>query len=133
MQRRKDDTSARCRAASRKTDGIHYHASDYEAWAQAFKALAHPGRIFVMEQIRLRPRTVCELADLVDVDVSTMSRHIQALKQAGLLRTQREGVFIRCFCVSDCVPDMIRCLAQRAPGKSPQAGGCPFSRVPQDP
>lgn len=38
---------------------------EYEPWSQVFKALGHPVRLYIAEQVRRAPRSVGQLARLV--------------------------------------------------------------------
>ncbi|MBF0170661.1 MAG: winged helix-turn-helix transcriptional regulator [Nitrospinae bacterium] len=69
----------------------------YEAQSRIAKALSHPTRLFLLDQIAEGERCVCELKGLVDADLSTVSRHLTALKEVGLIIDRRRGtqVFYR--------------------------------------
>jgi ArsR family transcriptional regulator len=43
----------------------------YEKRSQVFKALAHPARLFMVEQLAAGEKCVCELTAMVDLDTST--------------------------------------------------------------
>lgn len=63
----------------------------YQARAKAIKALAHPSRLFIVEQISKGERCVCDLRDMSDGDLSTVSRHLRVLKDAGVVADERRG------------------------------------------
>ena len=63
----------------------------FEARAHVLKALAHPTRLFLVEELAKRPHCVNELTEMVEVDVSTVSKHLSILKNAGLLYDERRG------------------------------------------
>jgi len=69
----------------------------YEAKAKVLKALAHPTRLWMAECLGAGERCVCEFADLVDSDFSTISKHLAVLKQAGIVDDEKRGkkVFYR--------------------------------------
>jgi DNA-binding transcriptional ArsR family regulator len=50
-----------------------------------FAALADPARRRVVELLGQRPRRAGELADALDLPAPAMSRHLRALKSAGLV------------------------------------------------
>lgn len=56
-----------------------------EARARVLKAMAHPTRLFIIEELAQQERCVCDLTAMVGVDMSTVSRHLSVLKQAGLV------------------------------------------------
>ena len=68
--------------------------------ADTFKALGHPARLFMAQTLTEGERCVCELREMVDLDVSTVSKHLSVLRNAGLLVDRREGtkVFYRLCC-----------------------------------
>lgn len=68
-----------------------------EAQARVIKALAHPTRLFLVEELCGQERCVCELAEMVGSDVSTVSKHLALLRQAGIVEDEKRGkqVFYR--------------------------------------
>ncbi len=83
----------------------------YEARARVIKAMAHPTRLFIVDELsRHGERCVCELTDMVGVDISTVSRHLAILTSAGLIEHDKRGlqVFYR-VCVG-CLPDFFDCV-----------------------
>ena len=75
----------------------------FDARARDLKALAHPTRLFIVEELSHGARCVCELTEMVGADMSTVSKHLSILKAAGILDDKRRGsqVFyaLRCPCV----------------------------------
>lgn len=75
----------------------------FEARAKIMKAMAHPTRLFIIEQLSRGERCVCELTDLIGADVSTVSRHLALLKNAGIVKDEKRGAQVyyrlRCACV----------------------------------
>jgi ArsR family transcriptional regulator len=55
------------------------------------KALAEPTRIRVLASLRVGELCVCELCDALKVTQSTLSTHLQVIRQAGLVSTRKEG------------------------------------------
>lgn len=68
-----------------------------EARAQVMKALAHPSRLFIVDELSRGERCVCELTEMIGADVSTVSKHLAVLKRAGVVRDEKRGqqVFYR--------------------------------------
>ena len=77
----------------------------YEARARIIKALAHPARLLVVDELRSGPRCVCEIREVVGSDMSTVSKHLLVLKNAGIVEDEKRGVQVyyrlRCPCVVD--------------------------------
>ncbi len=70
----------------------------YAARARVVKAIAHPTRLFVVDELsRHGPRCVCELTAMIGADMSTVSRHLTILKDAGIVQDEKHGaqVFYR--------------------------------------
>jgi len=68
-----------------------------EARARVIKAMAHPTRLFIIEELEKEERCVCEVTEMVGADVSTVSKHLSVLKQAGIVLDDKRGnqVFYR--------------------------------------
>ena len=66
----------------------------YEAQAEYFKALSHPTRIKIVEYLRKRERCVCEIFPYLGEEQSNISRHLAALKRAGILSSRKKGVSV---------------------------------------
>lgn len=69
----------------------------FEARAKILKAMAHPSRLFILDELEKGERCVCELTGMIGADVSTVSKHLSVLKQAGLVIDEKRGnqVFYR--------------------------------------
>ena len=88
----------------------------YEARARIIKAMAHPTRLFIVDELaRSGERCVCELTEMVGVDMSTVSRHLAMLKNAGIVEDDKRGTAVyyrlRCPCVTaffDCVETVLQ-------------------------
>lgn len=62
-----------------------------EAKANVLKALGHPTRLWMSEQLADGEKCVCELAESIDADFSTISKHLLVLKQAGVVEDEKRG------------------------------------------
>ena len=61
-----------------------------------FFALSDPVRREVLERLSAQPQLVSELAAPFDMSLQAVSRHIQVLVRAGLVRQERSGRISRC-------------------------------------
>ena len=70
-------------------------ASDAEATAAVFKALADPARVRIVSMLARNPESVfvCELTPPLGVSQPTVSHHLKKLVQAGLLTREQRGVW----------------------------------------
>ncbi|MEA1996593.1 MAG: metalloregulator ArsR/SmtB family transcription factor [Gemmatimonadota bacterium] len=91
--------------------------------AQVFKALAHPTRLFIINELAHGDKCVCDLTGMIGSDISTVSKHLSVLKIAGILTDEKQGtqVFykLRMQCVlsfTACVENEIKCNAERTLG-----------------
>jgi ArsR family transcriptional regulator len=61
-----------------------------ELKAELFKALAHPIRVRVLEELVSGQRPVGELAELLDVELSHLSQQLGVLRRANVVTARRE-------------------------------------------
>ena len=87
----------------------------YEARAQIIKAMAHPTRLFIVDELSRGERCVCELTEMIGADISTVSKHLSVLKQAGIVRDDKRGqqvwYILRVPCILNffgCVEDVLK-------------------------
>ena len=90
-----------------------------ELRARIIKAMAHPTRLLIVEELSKKERCVCELTEMIGDDVSTVSKHLSVLKNAGIVADQKRGtqVFytLRCPCVLhffSCVESVLKQTAK---------------------
>ena len=92
----------------------------YEARAKIIKAMAHPTRLFIVDELcKSGKKCVCELTEMVGADMSTISRHLAVLKGAGLVEDEKRGSMVyyrlRVQCIFnffDCIESVMECNAQ---------------------
>ncbi len=81
-----------------------------EARAAVIKALAHPTRLYIVEELSRQERCVTEIADMVGADLSTVSRHLATLKQAGVVLDEKRGTQVVYTLRMPCVLKMFACV-----------------------
>jgi DNA-binding transcriptional ArsR family regulator len=64
----------------------------YEEQAGLIKAMAHPTRLLIIDKLGKGERCVCELRDMIGADISTVSKHLSVLKQAGIVEDEKRGL-----------------------------------------
>ena len=78
-------------------------AGRLRAHAEIFKALAHPSRLRIVEELAKGERCVNELTELIGSDMSTVSRHLQLLRTVGIIKDDKRGLQVfyelRCKCI----------------------------------
>jgi ArsR family transcriptional regulator len=85
--------------------------NQFKAQAQMFKALAHPGRLLMVDELSRGERCVCELAELVGVEMPTASRHLAQLKHAGIVEDDKRGAQVFYTLKTPCVMNFFQCVA----------------------
>ena len=63
----------------------------YVAKAQLFRSLSHPVRIRILELLVTGEMPVSALRDEIDVEASSLSQHLNVLKQSGLVVSRRRA------------------------------------------
>jgi len=84
--------------------------SRYESKARIIKAMAHPTRLFIVDELSSGPRCVCELTEMVGDDISTVSRHLAVLKNAGLVSDDKRGTQVFYSLRIACVAEFFNCV-----------------------
>ena len=74
--------------------------SELNELAQFAKAIAHPARIQILEHLALRNTCFCgDIVKELPLSQSTVSQHLKALKEAGLINGEVEAPAI-CYCIN---------------------------------
>ena len=81
-----------------------------EKRSQVFKALAHPARLFMVEQLAAGEKCVCELTAMLELDTSTVSKHLSVLKNAGVVSDQKRGLMVYYSIKMTCVLGFLSCI-----------------------
>ena len=58
------------------------------------QAIVDPTRVRIIASLRRGELCVCELVDALEINQSTLSGHLQVLRQTGLVTTRKEGRWI---------------------------------------
>lgn len=65
------------------------------------KALAHPARIAILKVLAERGTCICgDIVDELPLAQATVSQHLKALKDAGLIRSEVDGPRV-CYCIEE--------------------------------
>jgi len=84
--------------------------AQYKTQARIIKALAHPTRLFIVDELSRGERCVCELTDMIGVEMATVSRHLSKLKDAGILEDQKRGSQVFYRLRVPCVLNFFKCV-----------------------
>jgi DNA-binding transcriptional ArsR family regulator len=82
---------------------------------ELFKALAHESRIRLVGLLSERPRTVEELASVLSLSASTVSHHLQKLKDVDLVEAERDQYYQVYRFKPERLHEVSRALLQRTP------------------
>lgn len=83
-----------------------------EARAKILKALAHPARIFIVDKLNEKPFCVCELTDMLELDTSTVSKHLSVLRNAGVIESDKQGTTVYYSLKYSCIIKFIGCIEE---------------------
>jgi DNA-binding transcriptional ArsR family regulator len=81
----------------------------FKAQAQIMKALSHPTRLLIVQELAGGEKCVCELTDIAGVDTSTISKHLSVMKNAGVVECEKRGTSIYYSLKMKCVMNFFVC------------------------
>lgn len=82
----------------------------YEKRVKILKAMAHPTRLFILDILQNGPLCVCEINDLIDADVSTISKHLSLLFNAELVSRDKQGLKVFYTLERPCLLQPFSCI-----------------------
>ena len=84
--------------------------SNYKYRSEIMKALAHPARLFIIDFLANGEKCVCEFVEKLELDQSTVSKHLALLKNVGIVEDNKRGlnVFYKLKC--NCILDVFSCI-----------------------
>jgi DNA-binding transcriptional ArsR family regulator len=99
-----------------------------EARARVIKAMAHPVRLRLLECLAQGPKCVCDLQEVAGLDMSTVSKHLHLMRDAGLIDSERRGQWVhyslRCACILNFMKCVDEVLLDAAEKHRSIAGAC---------
>ncbi len=78
-----------------------------ELRANILKALANLTRVCIIEHLQDSPYNVTQLSELLKESSSITSRHLNVLKQAGLIEQEKRGTTVIYSLTSKGIPDIL--------------------------
>ena len=81
----------------------------YEGRARVIKALAHPSRLLIVDKLAEHAHCVNELTALIGSDMSTVSKHLSVLKNAGVVQDEKRGSSIYYSLRIPCILNFFKC------------------------
>jgi len=83
---------------------------DYAGLAGMIKAMAHPTRLFIIDELSHGERCVCELQEMIGADISTVSKHLSLLKDALLVEDEKRGTKAIYSLRAPCILKFLGCM-----------------------
>lgn len=78
--------------------------------AGLMKSLAHPSRLMMVDELSRGEKCVCELREMIGDDISTVSKHLNVLKKAGIVEDDKRGKQVFYRLKVPCVLNFFHCL-----------------------
>ena len=85
--------------------------------AAVFKALGHPARLQVVNELAAGERCVNDLVDLTGLGWSTVSRHLAVLRAVGVVGDEKRGLQVFYRLKLPCVARFTACLHAASAGQ----------------
>jgi len=89
--------------------------------ARVISSLAHPSRLLIVEALEQGEKTVTELTAIVGSDISTVSRHLGVLRNAGIIDSRKDANKVFYRLLTPCLTSFLKCVEQVL---SETCGGC---------
>lgn len=89
-----------------------FNQAKYELRARIIKAMAHPTRLFITEELQKGEKCVNDLTELIGSDVSTVSKHLSVLKNVGIVGDRKEGTNIYYYLKTPCILGFLGCVEE---------------------
>ena len=77
-----------------------YHDKDVKNLAKLFKIISEPNRLRILYNLGLECRPVGDIIEATGLSQTNVSFHLRALREANLVRAERNGSFIY-YCLPD--------------------------------
>ena len=74
------------------------------------KAMAHPVRLMIIDELSKGDKCVCEFIPMFKLDQSTLSRHLSQLKKAGIITDKKEGTKAIHHLATPCILKVFGCV-----------------------
>ncbi|MEN8207945.1 MAG: metalloregulator ArsR/SmtB family transcription factor [Candidatus Fermentibacteria bacterium] len=82
----------------------------FEKRAEVIKAMANASRLAIVEELSKNEKTVGALTELVDLDISTVSRHLMILRHARIVSSRKNGTRVLYRLRTPCVLSFFDCV-----------------------
>jgi ArsR family transcriptional regulator len=89
-----------------------------------FKALGNPARLTLVRTLQRGERCVCDLVEACGLGWSATSKHLEVLRDAGIVGNEKRGQQVFYHLQLACVGEFIACLDAAPAGRRAQRNGC---------
>ncbi len=96
----------------------------FERRAEVIKAMANAARLVLVEELSKNVKTVGALTELVDLDISTVSRHLLILRHAGIVSCRKNGNQVLYKLRTPCVLNFFDCVEKVLNGNEDSTDTC---------
>jgi DNA-binding transcriptional ArsR family regulator len=69
--------------------------NQFETYTGKFKALSDPTRLKILYALKYGELYVCEIIMVLNKPQSTISHHLNVLKNAGFIKSHKDGIWIK--------------------------------------
>ena len=73
---------------------VYFSGVIMKEMVKVFKAVADPNRIRILKMLQQKKMCVCELSAVLGITQPSVSRHLSMLRDAGLVRDERDSQWI---------------------------------------
>ena len=84
----------------------------YKRQARVLRALANPARLRIIDRLAQGECSVGGLTELVELDQSTVSKHLSVLRNHGIVEDRRQGNVVYYTLLTRCVLSFFACATQ---------------------
>jgi ArsR family transcriptional regulator len=92
------------------------------------KAIAHPARISILEELTKGVKCVSDLKQFLDISQPNISQHLTALRHAGLVDYFVDGRLKCYFLKNPIIPDLLEIIKKDYPEDLPRPECCPVTK-----
>lgn len=82
----------------------------YKHKAQIIKAMGHPSRLMMIDALAEGEKCVADLQQIVGSDMSTVSKHLSVLRNAGLVDDRKQGLQVFYSLRVPCIINFFGCV-----------------------
>jgi DNA-binding transcriptional ArsR family regulator len=72
--------------------------------------MAHPTRLFIVDELSRGERCVCELQEKIGADMSTVSKHLSILRSVNIIADEKRGNQVFYTLRVPCVMNFFGCV-----------------------